>query len=259
MNESSVVAMEPQNNNPIAISEDPILSMIERVITNPDADVSKMQTLMEMRNQELIRVEQSQEKELLRLARLEFNRDYVSMGDEMPLVLKSKYNKFTKSNYAAHENVMQAIKPILSKHGFALSCEVAGQTNEDVTVAAILIHKNGHEKSTKITMKIDTTGSGGTVNKTTIQGTASAITYAKRVSICTLLNISTGDDADGNREQERPLATTAQRTAMMNLYKKLTTEQQENFDTRTGGVLQITQDGVDKVIAMLNKSISGGE
>lgn len=49
-------------------------------------------------------------------------------------------------------------------------------------------------------MPLDNAGIQGTVNKTGPHATASSVTYAKRVAICALLNISTGDDKDGNVE-----------------------------------------------------------
>lgn len=189
--------------NEVAIipKPDAMLELIERLASNKDVDIAKIQALVEMRNNELIRVEEQVLQDEARYAKQEFLRDYVPMSSKLPLVVKEHYNKFTNSKYAKHENINEAIKPILAEHGFALSCDITEQTDTTVTVEVILMHKAGYEKSVKLTMPIDDTGAKGDKTKTGLQGRSSAITYAKRIAICTLLNISTGDDVDGNVDQ----------------------------------------------------------
>ena len=67
-----------------------------------------------------------------------------------------------------------------------------------MTVEAILWHKDGHSESNPLTIPLDNVGVKGMVNKTNVHATASSVTYAKRVALCGLLNISTGNDVDGN-------------------------------------------------------------
>lgn len=177
---------------------DPMLMMIERLAANKDVDITKMQALLDMRNKELERMDAQRQLELARQAKHEFNIDYVPMSNELPLITKAHFNTFTTSKYAKHEDINEAIKPILVKYGFALSCEIVEQTDKNVVVSAVLIHKEGHEKSLTFKAAIDNVGMEGKKNKTDLHGMASAITYAKRIAICTLLNISTGDDKDGN-------------------------------------------------------------
>jgi len=229
----------------IAIApEDAMLAMIERVAANPDADIAKMERLMDMRD-----------REFARIAEQAFAKDYVVMKPELPVVLKTKYNEQTKSNYATLDDVNKEIDPVLSKYGFATSTKILAQTDKDVTVEAILLHRDGHKDSTKLTLPMDNAGIKGTVNKTGVHATASSVTYARRYTLCTLLNISTGNDTDGNREAAEPPPTDAQVTAMKGLYDKLTQEQQENFDKKTGGVHNLQKKDVDKIIGMLKNSI----
>lgn len=224
---------------------DAMLQIIDRIASNPDVDIAKMQAVVDMRNQEIAR--QNAEA---------FAGDYVQMKAELPLVIKDKNNAQTKSKYAALESVNMQIDPILKKYGFATSTPVKSQSDTHVTVEAILRHRSGHFEKTEITLPIDNKGMQGTVNKTLVHGIASSITYAKRVAICALLNISTGDDEDGNKYNQDVLATDVQRSAIMSLYNKLTDAQQDNFNERTGGVLEIKKADVDRVIATLNKSIT---
>jgi len=177
---------------------DAMLMMIERLAANKDVDIVKMQALLDMRNQELARLDNQHQLELARQAKHAFNVDYVPMSNKLPLISKAHFNSFTTSKYAKLEDINEAIKPILVEYNFAITCDIIEQTDKNITVNAVLIHKDGHEKTLTFKATIDNIGMKGEKNKTDLHGMASAITYAKRIAICTLLNISTGDDKDGN-------------------------------------------------------------
>lgn len=127
-----------------------------------------------------------------------YSEDFVLMKGELPLVVKGKENKFTRSKYAPLEDVNQVVDPVLKKYGFGTSAKVVKQTETTVTVCAQIRHKLGHVEQMEIEVPIDDAGMDGKKNKTKIQGIGSSVTYAKRIAICALLNISTGDDNDGN-------------------------------------------------------------
>lgn len=165
-----------------------MLQIIAQCAKDPAIDIAKMIALKEMRDQELARLKEEA-----------FSVDYVNMKPHLPLVLRPKYNEQTKSWYAAIEDINREIDPILHKYGFATSTPVIAQTDTTVTVAAILRHKSGHTERTQLTLDLDTKGPQGTVNKTTLHGTSSAVKYGMRIALCALLNISTGDDKDGNK------------------------------------------------------------
>lgn len=150
-------------------------------------DVEKLSRLMDLN-----------ERMLDRNAKAEFAADYVRMKPHLPVVLRSKKNEQTSSRYAPLEDINQAVDPILEQYGFGTSTKVLMQSADSVTVKAELWHRGGHIEETTITMPLDNAGIKGTVNKTAPHATASSVTYAKRVAICALLNISTGDDKDGN-------------------------------------------------------------
>lgn len=137
-----------------------------------------------------------------------FAADYVQMKASLPRVIRLKENFQTKSNYAPLEDVNTAIDPILKQYGFGTATKVVRQDAEGIAVRAELWHSGGHVEGTEVTMPLDRAGIEGKVNKTGPWATSSSITYAKRVAVCALLNVSTGDDMDGNRETESsfPLA-----------------------------------------------------
>lgn len=180
-----------QQNTVVAAKESEVSNMLQVIAQcakDPNIDISKMIALRDMRDHELARLKEEA-----------FSIDYVNMKPELPLIIRPKYNDQTKSWYAAIEDVNQVIDPILQKHGFATSTPVIAQTDTTVTVAAILRHRSGHTERTQIELPIDNKGPQGTVNKTMVHGISSTVKYGMRICLCALLNISTGDDRDGNK------------------------------------------------------------
>lgn len=246
----------PAQNLQIAQSQQAssLLSIIEKIATTPEADAVKMQAVMDMYNQQVAREREHHKEDLAQIAKKEFNAEYVSMSGKLPLVIKTKSNAHTKSRYAALEDINEAVKPILLEHGFAITSDILEQSKENITVEIFLVHKGGHEKSIKLTFPLDNKGSSGTINKTDIHATASTITYARRIGECALLNISTGDDNNGNATNEI-LATEGHRTAISLLYQKLTPEHKEKFNDEFGGIAEIKKKDVDAALARLNGTL----
>lgn len=177
------------DNNEVVTTIDPLLSMIDRVCTDSSFDIDKMQKLIDMRNAEFDRQ-----------AKIAFNTDLANMQNELPRIIATHENKQTKSNYAKLEDINSAILPILKDFGFGVMFKVLSQDDSGVKIQATLTHKQGYNESTELFMPYDDKGIAGTKNKTLIHATGSTITYAKRYALCMLLDISTGDDIDGNTQ-----------------------------------------------------------
>lgn len=158
-----------------------------RIATNQGADIEKLEKLMQL-----------QERWEANEARRAFSADFVSMKPHLPRVIRTKNNTETKSKYAPIEDINAAIDPILQQYGFSTATKVVGQDEKSVTVKAELWHRGGHVEETQISMPLDLAGFKGTVNKTGPHALSSSVTYGRRVALCALLNISTGDDTDGN-------------------------------------------------------------
>jgi len=160
-----------------------IITVIERAAMNPNVDIDKMERLLMM-----------QERIIAKNAEQAFNAALAEMQDELPVILETgaikNSNGKVQSTYAKWEDINEAIKPILRKHGFALTFK--SEINGSVKVTGILTHKAGHREQTEITLPADTSGS-----KNAVQAVGSTISYGKRYGLCAMLNISTGDDDDG--------------------------------------------------------------
>lgn len=91
--------------------------------------------------------------------------------------------------YAPLDEVLNLVRPILSKHG--LSVVQAPVTSEGlVGVSTVLIHESGEFIELEpVMLKMD---------KVSAQGAGSAITYARRYSLSAVLGIASEDDDDAN-------------------------------------------------------------
>ena len=191
---------------PAQVEETTLMNLIAKMASDPSADVPKLERLIALRNEELAR-----------RAKAAYDADFVLMKPHLPLVIRTHDNTQTKSKYAKLEDINQVIDPVLSKLGFATTSKVLAQTDTTVTMLLEVRHREGHAESMELTMPIDDKGAQGTVNKTKIHAISSTITYIKRVGFGALLNISTGDDKDGNGTKEP---------------QPITVEQAADLDTR---------------------------
>lgn len=171
-----------------------LLAVISRAASDPAADVEKMERLMAM-----------YERNEARRASAEFAEALAALQTELPSI-GERGNAAGRYTYALWEDVNAAIKPILSKHGFALSFRI--DCKDGITVTGVLSHKSGHREETSITLPADSSG-----NKNAVQAVASSTSYGKRYTAGALLNLTShgeDDDAFASAEamvDDRQLAT----------------------------------------------------
>ena len=118
----------------------------------------------------------------------------VSAIGEIPNPPKNATNPHFKNRYADLASIIETVKPILLKNGLTViqGSEADGNI---VTVRTRIVHVSGEWIETSLTM----TAAGSDPQKI-----GSAITYARRYSISSFLNIAADDDDDGeeNRKKE---------------------------------------------------------
>lgn len=158
---------------------DPVLNMIERIALDPGADVAKLEKMIELQE----RVMKNQAKQL-------FDQAMLSFQIEKPILEKASVANRTK--YAKLEYIQAQIDPVLRKHGLFVrwSTEVAPSGKTRVT--CICTHISGHSESSSMDVAPDTSGS-----KNAIQAEGSAITYAQRYTMRSLLGLVIAEDNDG--------------------------------------------------------------
>lgn len=166
---------------PQAVSEAAaIFSMIERVASQPDVPVERVEQLFKLYTQ------MDAER-----ARRAYHAAFAKMQPSLPAV--ERKGKSHNGKYARFEDIIGTIMPVLAEHGFGLSFRTSEQPGK-VVVTCLLSHSDGHSESTEYAFPYDGSGS-----KNAIQAIASAISYGKRYTMNALLGIATRDeDDDGN-------------------------------------------------------------
>ena len=155
------------------------MTVIERVATDPSADMGKLEKMLDM-----------QERVIERESQQAFAADMAAMQSEMPRVFKMAQGH--NITYARLEDINDSIRPVLQKHGFCVTFKTEQTDLKSVSITAICSHKLGAKQETTLVLPLDTSGS-----KNAVQAVGSTVSYGKRYAMCALLNISTGDDTNG--------------------------------------------------------------
>jgi hypothetical protein len=159
-----------------------IIQVIERAAMNPNVDIDKMERLLQM-----------QERIMERNARAAYAAAFAEMQPDLPEI--PEHGKgHNNASYALWEDINDLIKPVLAKHGFGISFK-PGRDGPNITVTAILTHREGHSEEASMILPIDSSGS-----KNAVQAVGSSTSYGKRYTASALLNLtSRHEDDDGKR------------------------------------------------------------
>jgi len=199
---------------PQPLAESNTVSMFERLCRDPSVDVDKLQRLMDM-----------QERVIKRDAEAAFSAALSEMQCELPSI-GERGNAAGRYTYALWEDINQGIKPVLHKHGFAISFRT--DFSEGISVTAVLSHRNGHSERTTIKLPADPSG-----GKNAVQAVASSVSYGKRYTAAALLNLTShGEDDDAYKSAggigERAKSDIGPTSGV---YESLTPEQREALET----------------------------
>lgn len=158
------------------------VSMFERLATNKDVDVEKLQRLIDM-----------QERILKHNAEAAFNAAFAEMQAQIPTIAERGVTD--KGRYATFEDIVEGVRPVLQQFGFSLSFRTEWPDKKTVKVFGILTHRDGHSRASEFMADADQSGS-----KNAIQALGSAVSYGRRYTTRDLLNIASRDeDDDGER------------------------------------------------------------
>ena len=120
----------------------------------------------------------------------------VKVQGELTPVKKDKENPFFKSSYVGLEGVMPEALAVLSKHGLALT-QTPGIAEDGLgtTLTTTLLHVSGEWLTDTQLLLLE---------KPTAQGQGSAITYARRYGLMSMLGIVAEEDDDGTKASKKP-------------------------------------------------------
>ena len=208
------------NDNQVAAqSNDNMASMFISMASNPDVDVDKLEKLMAL-----------YERDEARKAQVSFNSDFAAMQSDITTVSKNSKVDYTTAkgrtaySFASLEDIVDMVRPVLQKHGFAVSFKV--DTSNGVNVECSLMHKDGH--SIETAMQVQADNSGG---KNNVQALGSSISYAKRYTLSSLLNIATRDDDDAQAAMQKDsrVITAGQSKTLEDKFENLSENKQNAF------------------------------
>jgi hypothetical protein len=118
----------------------------------------------------------------------EYATALVAAIGELQNVAKTAANPYFKSKYAPLDAIVDATRPVLLKHGLAITQAplfMEGMAGVETTI----LHKSGHFTTTTLLLPL---------KDQSPQGVGGAITYARRYSLAAVCGLATEEDDDGN-------------------------------------------------------------
>jgi len=115
-----------------------------------------------------------------------------AQGKIKPAVFNKINSFYTKSKYADFKSCMEACREPISENGLAIiqSCQTV---DGNLVLVTLLAHTSGQWISSIFPLLMD---------KQTSQGLGSAVTYAKRYSLCAMIGIVADEDVDQDDDGE---------------------------------------------------------
>lgn len=166
-----------------------LLAVIDRSARDPTIDVAKLERLLEM-----------QQRVTARAAEQQFHAAMSAAQAEMTTVQTDAVNPQTRSRYATYARLDAALRPIYTRHGFALSFDESPTDAPDSVLAICVVsHIGGHSRTYRCLMPADGKGAkgGDVMTKTHAHGAAKQ--YAMRYLVRGIFNVAIGEeDRDGN-------------------------------------------------------------
>jgi hypothetical protein len=125
---------------------------------------------------------------------------------------KDKSNPFFKSKYADLASVWEACRESLSSNGLAVT-QTISKNETGMLLITLLGHSSGQWIKSEMTI---------TLAKNDLQSVGSALTYARRYSLSSIVGISPDDDDDGERAQQSYRKQEAKQPINGNILKTIT-------------------------------------
>ena len=130
-------------------------------------------------------------------ARKAFNSAMADAAAELPSIAKTKRVDFTTSkgrtsySYEGLDDVVEAVRPVLAKHGLSHSWEIVEQ-GDRMVVTCRIAHRDGHSQGATLSAPRDELG-----QKNYIQSKGSAVSYLQRYTLKSALGLAAAPDDDG--------------------------------------------------------------
>lgn len=172
-----------------------MMGLIDKLATNPDVDVVKMQALLEM-----------QLGIWDRMAKMAYSRDFSALSLVLPRIVKKGSVEYEREKgnkaagmqeafkFALLEHVDDVVRPLLPQYGFSISFTTRVREGGGLISVGTLTHRDGHETVCELPLAIDTSG-----GKNNLQGMGSTASYGVRYGHKILLNLIMVDEDDDGK------------------------------------------------------------
>lgn len=169
-----------------------LVEVISRAASDPNVDIEKLQQLLAMH-----------ERISARQAETAYDDAMNAAQEEMRPIATDANNPQTRSKYASYAALDRVLRPIYTKHGFALSFYQGDDAPEGHIRLACRVSRAGHKETPHLDMPADGKGAKGGDVMTKTHATGAAITYGRRYLLGMIFNIAVGEDLDGNASSDR--------------------------------------------------------
>ncbi len=130
------------------------------------------------------------------------SQSLVKAQKEMSAAKKGSANPFFKSKYADYNSVLEACKDALNNQGIVIlqphKTIIEGES-QVAFVETVLLHESGEFVSSETKIEV--------AKKNDPQALGSAISYARRYGLQSLVSLPTSDDDDGEKAMSRKSAS----------------------------------------------------
>lgn len=206
---------------PAASESAAILSVIERMATNPDIDPERVERFIALKRQ--------MDADSARKA---FYNALSDAKAEIPVIAKNRTVAYehktgeSKTSYQ-HEDlgeIARTVDPILAAHGLSYRFRTTSVLNEPVTVTCIIAHRDGHSEENTLSAGRDDSG-----KKNTIQSIGSTITYLQRYTLKSALGLAASSDDDGRAAEPAIAINDQQRVELAALLDETAADEAKFF------------------------------
>ena len=204
---SKITETHPDMQPPVA---DPMVSLIERVVMDPDASIEKLERMLQMRE----RLQAQQAKQA-------FDAAIAAAKSAIPPIIKggnvdytNKDGKRTQFQHETLDGIARVVDPILSQNGLSYRFR-SDQDGGNVIVTCVVAHRDGYAEETTLRGSPDTSGS-----KNAYQAVGSAVTYLQRYTLKLALGLSAAKDDDATAAQQKDNISADQFRALRDLVEK---------------------------------------
>ncbi len=117
----------------------------------------------------------------------------VAFHGEAPVIVKDSVNPHFKSKFASLDAIMASVRPVLTRHGLAISQHPTALESGMPALRTILLHTSGDKYQDIMPLAVDKPGP---------QALGSALTYARRYAVLAVLGLVADEDDDANTAQK---------------------------------------------------------